>query len=95
MQAHAYEGYVEGGQFYPRDIPITLVGRFRAVLTVLDVPAQTDKSNEQNFHPTPHNSHAVIRGADPSRSALGLWEGDTIIPDDFNAPLEDLKEYMY
>jgi len=41
MQVQAYEGYVEGGQFYPKDIPIRLTGRFRAVLTVLDVPVQT------------------------------------------------------
>ena len=40
MQAQAYEGYVEGGQFYPKEIPIRLAGRFRAVLTVLDVPVQ-------------------------------------------------------
>jgi len=44
MQAQAYEGYVEGGQFYPREIPIRLTGRFRAVLTVLDVPTQTNNS---------------------------------------------------
>ena len=42
MQSQAYEGYVEGGQFYPIEIPIR--GRFRAVLTVLDVPSQTDTS---------------------------------------------------
>jgi len=42
MQAQAYEGYVENGQFYPREIPIRLTGRFRAVLTVLDVPTQTE-----------------------------------------------------
>jgi len=40
MQALAYEGYVESGQFYPKEIPIHLSGRFRAVLTVLDVPEQ-------------------------------------------------------
>jgi len=40
MQARTYEGYVEGGQFYPKEAPIRLTGRFRAVLTVLDVPEQ-------------------------------------------------------
>jgi hypothetical protein len=44
MQAQVYDGYVEGGQFYPKEIPINLAGRFRAVLTVLDVPTQADKS---------------------------------------------------
>ena len=42
MQAQAYEGYVEGGQFYPKEIPLRLTGRFRAVLTVLDVPVQAN-----------------------------------------------------
>ena len=44
MQTQAYEGYVEGGQFYPKEIPICLTGRFRAVLTVLDVPVQANTS---------------------------------------------------
>ena len=42
MEVQAYEGYVEGGQFYPKEIPIRLTGRFRAVLTVLDVPIQAN-----------------------------------------------------
>jgi hypothetical protein len=42
MQAQAYEGYVESGQFYPKGLPIRLAGRFRAVLTILDVPTQAD-----------------------------------------------------
>ena len=49
MQAQSYEGYVEGGQFYPREIPIRLAGRFRAVLTVLDVPAQADDSQRMEW----------------------------------------------
>jgi len=40
MQTQVYEGYVESGQFYPKEIPIRISGRFRAVLTVLDVPTQ-------------------------------------------------------
>jgi len=42
MQARAYEGYVESGQFYPKETPLRLAGRFRAILTVLDVPTQSD-----------------------------------------------------
>jgi len=45
MQAHprpqAYEGHIDNGRFYPKDIPINLTGRFRAILTVLDVPTHT------------------------------------------------------
>ena len=44
MRVQAYEGYVEGGQFYPIEKPISLDGRFRAVLTVLDIPMEEDVS---------------------------------------------------
>ena len=44
MQVQAYEGYVEDGKFYPRDIPLLRVGRFRAILTVLDEPTQVETS---------------------------------------------------
>ena len=50
MQAHAYEGYFEDGQFYPNDPLVRLPGRFKAVLTVvLEKPLQetpTDSSLE-------------------------------------------------
>ena len=39
MRVQAYEGYIENGRFYPMDTLTRLPGRFRAVLTVLDVPA--------------------------------------------------------
>jgi len=43
----------------------------------------------------PNNERVILRNANPSKSALGLWENEATIPDDFNAPLDDLKEYMY
>ena len=49
MQIQAYEGYVEDGRFYPREIPIHQTGRFRAVLTVLDVPAQSNTSTSSRL----------------------------------------------
>lgn len=45
MQAQAYEGYVENGRFYPQGNTIHLTGRFRAMLTILDVPTH-DTSTE-------------------------------------------------
>ena len=44
MQAQAYDGYFENGQFIPKNTLIRLPGRFRAVLTILDVPEQEDTS---------------------------------------------------
>ena len=46
MQVQAYEGYIEGGQFYPKEKPINLAGRFRAVLTILDIPPLEDTSTD-------------------------------------------------
>jgi len=43
MQVQAYEGYVENGQFYPTEKPLSITGRFMAVLTVIDAPAQPVK----------------------------------------------------
>ncbi|MCL2387703.1 MAG: hypothetical protein FWC89_09185 [Defluviitaleaceae bacterium] len=42
----AYEGYVEGGQFYPTGIPIRVAGRFKAILTVLDAPAPKENNRD-------------------------------------------------
>jgi len=62
-------------------------------VTVLDFLSE-QKSGEEKSRAASYNSPVIMREADPSKSALGLWEGETTIPDDFNAPLEDLKEYM-
>ena len=38
----------------------------------------------------------LLREPDPSKSTrLGQWNGEVTIPDDFDEPLEDMKEYMY
>jgi hypothetical protein len=43
---------------------------------------------------TGHNPR-VLREPDPSKSTmLGAWNGEVIIPDDFDEPLEEMKEYM-
>ena len=44
MQAQTYEGYVENGHFYPREIPMHRAGRSRAILMVLDALTQTEAS---------------------------------------------------
>jgi len=36
----AYEGYVENNQFYPSVQTMNVIGRRRAVITILDEPAQ-------------------------------------------------------
>jgi len=37
----------------------------------------------------------ILREPDPSKSiALGSWEGEVTIPDDFDEPLDEMKEYI-
>ena len=44
---------------------------------------------------TDRNSR-LLRAPDPSKSTmLGAWNGEVKIPDDFDEPLEEMKEYMY
>ncbi|MCL2217440.1 MAG: DUF104 domain-containing protein [Defluviitaleaceae bacterium] len=96
MQAvKAYRAYYDDGLFIPYE-PVTIPKGCQVVVTVLDFLTEgVQEPNEQNFRADFYNIHTVIQEADPSKSALGLWEGEVSVPDDFNTPLEDLKEYMY
>ena len=97
MQAlKAYRAYYDDGLFIPYE-PVAIPKGCQVVVTVLDFLADEgeQKPSERIIQAHSYNSATIMREADPSKSALGLWEGETIIPDDFNAPLEDLKEYMF
>ncbi|MCL2499766.1 MAG: DUF104 domain-containing protein [Defluviitaleaceae bacterium] len=96
MQAvKAYRAYYDDGLFIPYE-PVAIPKGCQVVVTVLDFLAEgAQKSNEQISQMDFCNSPIIMQKADPSKSALGLWEGEATVPDDFNAPLDDLKEYMY
>ena len=96
MQAvKSYRAYYDDGLFIPYE-PVTIPKGCQVVVTVLDFLVEgSQESNLQSSQTALSNSPILMRPADPSKSALGLWEGETTIPDNFNAPLEDLKEYMY
>jgi len=88
MQAvKTYRAYYNDGLFIPYE-PVTIPKGCQVVVTVLDFLSEDAKESRDN-------NFAIIRPADPSKSAIGLWEGEIVLPDDFNAPLEDLKEYMF
>ena len=42
MQAHAYEGFFENGQFYISEQTTHIKGRRKAFITILDEPAEND-----------------------------------------------------
>ncbi|MCL1862244.1 MAG: DUF104 domain-containing protein [Defluviitaleaceae bacterium] len=96
MQAvKAYRAYYDDGLFIPYE-PVAIPKGCQVVVTVLDFLAEgAQESNEQISQMDFYKSPIIMQKADPSKSALGLWEGEATVPDDFNAPLDDLKEYMY
>jgi len=73
---------------------ITNHGRGDTVLVSMEDYAKFE-DYMQNLQTTSGKNPTIIREVNPSKSVLGLWKGEAIIPDDFNAPLDDLKEYMY
>ena len=48
------------------------------------------------MHPNKKKNPRLLREADPSKShMLGRLNGTFKVPDDFNEPLDEMKEYMY
>jgi len=86
MLARVFEGYFDKGKFYNHEREEVTIPEKRRVNIML-----FEESADQ---PTVVNPR-FLREADPGKSALGLWEGEVTIPDDFNEPLDDLKEYMF
>jgi hypothetical protein len=78
VQAQVYEGYFEQGGQF---IPLGISSvpiRKRAIVTILDEQPKQDKNTER-----------ISR-----ESMFGCMKGRMSVPDDFDAPLEDFKEYM-
>jgi len=87
MQAvKSYRAYYNDGFFIPYE-PVAIPKGCQVVVTVLDFFGDGVKNLK--------DEKLWMATADPAKSALGLWEGEVTVPDDFNAPLDDLKEYMY
>ena len=72
----------DGVQFRPEQ-PIEIKEHYNVLITFIEPVSEPTKKGTR-----------FLRESDPSKSALGVWEGEITIPDDFNEPLEDLKEYM-
>ncbi|MCL2421573.1 MAG: DUF104 domain-containing protein [Defluviitaleaceae bacterium] len=83
---YAVEAIYDGITFKPTQ-PVDIKEEYKVIITFVE-PVKQDIKKDSKYlvEPDPSKSGAV---------ALGLWEGQVKIPDDFNEPLEDLKEYMY
>jgi hypothetical protein len=75
----AFNAYIENGQIYPVGQITRTPKRVRAIVTILD--ESISESKEQ----PPKVSRA---------SMFGCMKGKMQMPDDFDAPLEDMREYM-
>ena len=74
----AFNAYIENGQIYPIGQIIRSSKRIKAIVTVLD-----------EFSSEPIEQIKISR-----ESMFGCMKGKMHVPDDFDAPLEDFKEYM-
>ncbi|MCL2056452.1 MAG: DUF2281 domain-containing protein [Oscillospiraceae bacterium] len=80
----AYEGYFENGEFFIAGeiAPVNIKGRKRAFITILDETVEKNAPKEGKALKTPRSQ------------SRGLFKGKIRMSDDFDAPLDDMKEYM-
>ena len=81
---YAIKAIYDGVNFKPQQ-PISVSGQYEVVITFLGPLASATESNPR-----------VLRQPAPGESdKLGELDGLIKIPDDFDEPLEEMKEYMY
>ena len=79
---YAVKAIYDGANFKPKQ-PISVSGKYEVVITFLepmgdDIVADADKSLKKR----------------PLSELRGFMKGNVWMADDFNAPLEEMKEYM-
>ena len=83
---YAVEAIYDGVTFKPIQ-PVEIKEEYKVIIAFVEpVKREAKKNSRYIIEPEPSKSGVI---------ALGLWNGQTKVPDDFNEPLEDLKEYMY
>ena len=88
----AFQGYFQEGRFISPQI--ATIPEYVEVLVVVTNNPIT-KTNIQQPQKTIKNLR-FLRQPDPTKpSLLGCMDGLVKIPDDFDEPLEEMKEYMY
>ena len=80
MQAQAYEGYFEQGSFFTAGKKLRIPEHRKVYITILEEPAK---------------SHSQSKSVKKTRESMfGYLRGEYTIANDFDAPLEDFREYM-
>jgi len=82
MQAHVYDGYFEDGKFYNKERQIIKIPeRYRVSVMLFD-----ERINKDEISQLPEKR--------PFSDLFGEWSGQIWMSDDFDEPLEEMKEYM-
>ena len=82
MQAHVFQGYFENGKFYTNERQVIKIPeRFKVHLTLFDEKVE----NEEIFECIEKR---------PFSDMFGEWSGKIWMADDFDEPLEEMRDYM-
>jgi len=92
MQLEAVKGYIQNGLFYPTFGSVAKTTEpIEAVLTILGKPAETI-SQRENSENKSEEELEIIR--QKRLAFLGSMDGKVWMANDFDDPLEEMKEYM-
>ena len=81
---YAVKAIYDGTEFKPIQ-PITVKGEYEVIITFIE---PIKKSSEKKT--------CILREPDTTKTpAIGEWDGMAVIPDVFNEPLDEMKEYMH
>ena len=81
---YAVKAIYDGVNFKPTQ-PVDIEGQYEVVITFLE-PVST---------PAKQNPRLLLEPVLGRPAFIGEFDGLIKIPDDFNEPLEEMKEYMY
>ena len=81
---YAVKAIYDGVNFKPKQ-PISVDEEYEVIITFIE---PVNKATKKNLR--------ILREPDSTKvPTIGEWDGMIAIPDDFNEPLEEMKEYMY
>ena len=98
MQAQAYEGYFEQGNFFTAGKQLRIPEHRKVYITILDEPAEPQQMPSPNQ--TTRDQQELLLNSrvktekNPRELMFGYLRGEYTLANDFDAPLEDFKEYM-
>jgi len=81
---YAVKAIYDGVNFKPTQ-PIPVKEQYEVIITFVE---PVEKAVEKN-------PRFLLEPDLTKIPTIGEWDGMVVIPDDFNEPLEEMKEYMY